>query len=188
MRNKKGQFVKGHQSQTMFFKGQKLSEETKRKISFARKGRKTSEETKRKMSLAKKNKKRPAFSEEWKRNMSMSRKGRKVWNKGKKMPQTTGEKNCNWKGGISPIDVSIRMSLEYKLWRQAIFERDNWTCVWCGIRSQKEKQVILQADHIKPFSLFPELRFSIDNGRTLCKECHRKTDTYGWRLVHKCKT
>ena len=36
----------------------------------------------------------------------------------------------------------------------------------------------LNADHIKPFSLFPELRFDLNNGRTLCVECHKKTDTY----------
>lgn len=39
---------------------------------------------------------------------------------------------------------------------------------------EMEKKIILNADHIKPFADYPELRFAIDNGRTLCKECHRK--------------
>ena len=86
------------------------------------------------------------------------------------------EKHWNWKGGITPKSFQIRNSKEYKLWRKAVFERDNWTCIWCGIRG-----VELHADHIKPFALFPELRFSIDNGRTLCVPCHKKTDTYFWK-------
>lgn len=79
-----------------------------------------------------------------------------------------------WKGGISKVNERIRKSVEYKLWREAVFERDNYTCKFCGERGGK-----LNADHIKPFALFPELRFAIDNGRTLCVECHRKTPTYG---------
>lgn len=85
------------------------------------------------------------------------------------------EKNHNWKGGVTSINEKIRKSLEYKLWRTAIFERDEYTCRFCGKRGNGE----IHADHIKPFAFYPELRFSIDNGRTLCKECHKKTDTYG---------
>lgn len=83
-----------------------------------------------------------------------------------------GRHNC-YKGGITPINKKIRNSSEYKIWRRAVLERDNYTCVWC---SCKEK---LHADHIKPFYLFPELRFAIDNGRTLCEPCHKTTDTWG---------
>lgn len=82
----------------------------------------------------------------------------------------------NWKGGITPLNQIIRHSIEYKLWRIAVFERDKYTCRFCGQIGGK-----LNADHIKPFSLFPELRFAIDNGRTLCIDCHRKTSTYGGR-------
>jgi hypothetical protein len=84
------------------------------------------------------------------------------------------EKNPNWKGGVTPANQKIRTSTEYKLWRKSVFERDNYRCIWGG-KSHGNK---LHADHIKPFSLFPELRLAIDNGRTLCEDCHKKTDTY----------
>jgi len=103
------------------------------------------------------------------KKMKKARLGKSAyWNKGNKSP--------NWKGGITPINKQIRFSLEYKLWRRSVFERDKYTCIWCG-----QKGGTLNADHIKPFALFPELRFSIDNGRTLCVPCHKTTDTYGKR-------
>ena len=105
-------------------------------------------------------------SEETKRKISIAHKGKpKLFNR--------GENSNFWKGGITPINAKIRTSLEYKIWRRAVFERDNYTCVWCG-----KKGVYIEADHIKPFAHYPELRFAIDNGRTLCKSCHKTTDTY----------
>jgi hypothetical protein len=85
-----------------------------------------------------------------------------------------GENHWNWKGGVTPINRKIRQSRKYITWRNAVFERDNWTCQICG-----KLGCYVEADHIKPFNLFPKLRFVVDNGRTLCKKCHYK---YGWCL------
>lgn len=85
-----------------------------------------------------------------------------------------GEKSPWWKGGLTPINKQIRKSEEYIKWRISVFERDNYTCQECKKRGGE-----IQADHIKPFSKFPELRFEITNGRTLCRPCHMKTPTFG---------
>lgn len=79
------------------------------------------------------------------------------------------DQHWNWQGGITGVNHTIRTSTEMKLWREAVFKRDNWTCIWCGSKKK------IEADHIKSFAYFPELRFAIDNGRTLCRECHIKT-------------
>lgn len=93
-----------------------------------------------------------------------------------------GEKNVNWKGGITPENHRVRTSTEYKEWRKAVFERDNYTCQFCG----KRNRITLHADHIKPFAYYPDLRLDLNNGRTLCAPCHSKTDTYmGKAFAHK---
>jgi 5-methylcytosine-specific restriction endonuclease McrA len=94
-------------------------------------------------------------------------------------PANRAENHHSWKGGITPLNEKIRKSLKYKLWRRAVYERDNYTCVWCGKWGGR-----LHADHIKPFSLYPESRFDLNNGRTLCKSCHKRTKTYGGKVFN----
>ena len=96
-----------------------------------------------------------------------------------------GEKSYTWKGGVTPINKKARQTFELKLWREAVLERDDYTCQFCGIK--KGKRQGMEVDHIKSFARFPELRTSIENGRTLCNPCHRKTDTYGMRTTIQSK-
>lgn len=119
-------------------------------------------------------------------------------NKGKKYPQFSGvnnpafrpevrakiamskmgDKNPNWRGGVSTENAKLRASSKFREWRIKVFTRDNYTCIFCGRRNGNGENVVLHADHIKQFAFYPELRFEISNGRTLCRECHRETDTY----------
>ena len=78
----------------------------------------------------------------------------------------------NWQGGKTAESRLIRRSAEWKKWRKAVFERDNYTCQECG-----GNRVILEPHHLKQFAHFPELRFEVSNGQTLCYECHQKTKT-----------
>ena len=132
------------------------------------------------MSEAKIGKKPHAFTEETRRRMSEVQKGKKpsIETRKKLSDALRGKKSHLWRGGKTPENIRLRHSVEYKLWREAVFRRDEYTCVFCGVKSGKGRAVVLNADHIKPFAYFPELRFAIDNGRTLCLACHMLTPTY----------
>jgi len=88
-----------------------------------------------------------------------------------------GEKHWNWCGGKRTERKKDMARDEYIQWRKSVFIRDNFSCQECG----KGGGLYLHADHIKPYAYFPELRYNLSNGRTLCVECHRKTDTWGAR-------
>lgn len=89
-----------------------------------------------------------------------------------------GEKNGNWLGDRKLLKRPM-CSVEGKLWRLSIYERDNFTCQKCGQIGGK-----LQAHHIKDYWSYPKLRWDINNGITLCVDCHKKTDNYGWKSIH----
>lgn len=81
-----------------------------------------------------------------------------------------GEKHHSWKGGNPWKRFADPL---YKEWRKAVLERDNYTCQHC-LRKCKKYEKGLAAHHIKPYAKFPESRLDIDNGLTLCRQCHRR--------------
>lgn len=85
-----------------------------------------------------------------------------------------GENSPKWKGGKTSINRRIRSSKKYRNWRYLIFIRDNYTCQYCH-----ERGVELHPHHIKSFAKYPNDRFDINNGITLCSYCHK--------LVHSLK-
>jgi hypothetical protein len=78
----------------------------------------------------------------------------------------TGERNHRWLGGVSLFD--IRHTLAYRIWRDQVFQRDNYTCKICDERGNK-----LNAHHLELFAKNEDLRFDINNGETLCYDCHK---------------
>jgi len=123
-------------------KGRKLSKETKKKISDYLTGRPSPIKGKHTWSL------------ESRKKFSESRRG---------------ANSPSWKGGKKHIHKVIRAGIEFRLWREAIFARDNWTCQKCQSIGK-----FLHPHHILNFAEYPKLRFAIDNGITLCNKCHRK--------------
>jgi len=157
-------------------KGSHWSEQSRLKLSKTKKGIKLTIEHKQSLSLAKKGNQIKHFMDNWETIKSRISKALM----GKPQPWNRGKNHHNWQGGITPLNFKIRNSFEYKQWRREVFKRDDFTCQVCSQRGGR-----LVADHIKPFSLYPELRTNLENGRTLCKECDLKSDTYGGRAVGK---
>ena len=129
-------------------------------------GKRHTPETKRKMSQAKMGNRlgighgRPPGTNqslEWRRKMSERFKGKNnpgyIDGKGR---ERSGKRNQD------------RHNLDYKIWREAVFDRDDFICQICMKRGGD-----LHADHINGWVDYPELRFDLENGRTLCVSCHQ---------------
>ena len=85
-----------------------------------------------------------------------------------KLSAKRGVDNPNWKGGTQTKDKMERVRFRKNV-QKIILERDNYTCQLCH-----ERGVDLQVDHIQSWSDYPDLRFELENCRTLCVRCHYK--------------
>ena len=109
--------------------------------------------------------------DEYSKKLSASAKSKYCSNKcrGIAMRENTkGEKNNNWKGGITPVDHDARLTAAYQEWRLSVYTRDEFKCRKCGKKSEGD----LRAHHVLSFTRYPEARTEIDNGVTLCNRCH----------------
>ena len=136
------------------------TEETKQKISFKNTGRKRNEETKYKISKALENR---VVTEKTRKKMSEAH---------------SGSKTNFWKGGIDKKEYKHYQNLDYRLWREKVFKRDEYICQKCNLSSGNGSKVFLIPHHIKSYTHYPELRYKISNGLTLCQNCH---NNYHWR-------
>ena len=162
-------FQKGHKINL----GRKLSKKHKNNLSESHKGYKMPESQKRKISKSNKGRKVLKRTREKIRNAQ----------KGKPRLWLRGKKHYLWKGN-QKINRKIRDCWKYQQWRSDIFKRDNWTCQTC-----QKRGCYLEAHHIKEMSKIIEENkiktlkqalncdelWNLDNGVTLCRECHDLT-------------
>jgi len=119
------------------------------------------------------------LSKEHRKKLSLAKVGYVPWIKGRNHTEESKLKISKAQKGKPKKRLNInelktdesklwRNRIEYRLWREAVFARDNWTCQICGQRGEE-----LNPHHIKQFAYYPKLRFAIDNGITLCVKCHK---------------
>ena len=108
------------------------------------------------------------------------KKGMVAVNKGKLAPWTTkrnletnhlraGENHYKWKSDRTTlVKRQERNDMAYKEWRRQVWLRDNFKCK-IGNPDCKGR---LEAHHILGWSQYPELRYEINNGITLCHAHH----------------
>lgn len=103
----------------------------------------------------------------------MSKSHKEAWASGR-YKKRLGADNKLWKGGVAALQNKARQTPEYKIWRKAIYEYDQYKCVVCDTNND------LHAHHVLSFADYPDLRYDTDNGVTLCRLCH--SDYHGRNL------
>jgi hypothetical protein len=140
-----------------FIKGKTHTKESREKMIQSHTGVPLSIETRKKMSEARMGRKTPEETKKKLREAHL-----KLWDK----------------KGRNPQNRDKHVGSDYELWRTKVFQRDNWTCHTC-----RKVGGYLEAHHIKSWRNYPSMRFSVENGITLCKNpCHRLANTEQRRL------
>jgi len=152
-------------------KGKKMSLEYRKKLSEAHLKSPTRYWLGKKRSFP--NRKRPKpFTVEHRLHLSEAGKGKNTWSRGRTV-EYAGKNHHFWIDGRSRDREQARstemMHGKYREWRRRVFERDGYKCRVCFAGGK------LNAHHIRPYGKFPELRFDISNGITLCEPCHKLT-------------
>jgi transposase len=88
-----------------------------------------------------------------------------------------GDKNPNWKGGLTEKNRRLRNSWQFRDWKQQSLERAEHKCERCGVQDGQAceccgTRVKLHVHHVKSFAKFPDLRFDATNSEVLCPKCH----------------
>jgi len=93
----------------------------------------------------------------------------------------SGENNNRWNPNLTDDDRERERNCpENREWIKAVFKIDDHTCQKCLVRGGE-----LVAHHILPWALFPELRFDVENGITLCRSCHKRYH-FVWKYGEGC--
>lgn len=89
-----------------------------------------------------------------------------------------GDTSPRWNPNLTDEErLKKRASYEYTLWRMAVFHRDDFRCKCCGCNRGKD----FNAHHIVNFTGNKDLQLDVNNGITLCEECHEDFHwTYGY--------
>lgn len=80
-----------------------------------------------------------------------------------------GENSPNWNPLLTDEEREKRRDMhQQKLWRDKVYERDNYTCKCCG----HDKGGNLHAHHVVPHSANRSIAWEVWNGLTMCSPCH----------------
>jgi len=167
-----------------FVKGQRFSDQHRKRLSESHAGRRLSKTTEFKNGMIPWNKGKASSSPAWNKGLlGVCEKNSGSFNSERQMGHQVSEQargrirasrigalNPMWKGGVTTEQKARRHCARYRQWRTDVFQRDGFSCRMPGCRKRGGE---LNANHIKTFADHRDLRLEVSNGITLCVPCHR---------------